>query len=203
MYLKKIHLVFHNGFNYHCHFIKKALAKEFKNQFTCKREITEKYIIFTVPIKVTRIEKNGEKITKNMSYTLEFIDSAKFMASSLSNLVNNLYEGTHRIKCKYRHDDKKCEAYRNEYKYCDCFLRYENFKDDLIEYKCLCCDKNYQHKFDENLKEHFFNTYKFSDHDNISLFYFCEKVLILLNIRMIGKNSMKHHYLKKKIFTFT
>ena len=44
-------------------------------------------------------------------------------------------------------------------KYCDCFLEYKNFKDDLIEYKCLCCNKNYQHKFDEKLKERFFNTY--------------------------------------------
>ena len=30
------------------------------------------------------------------------------MASSLSNLVNNLSEEIHRIKCKYGHDDKKC-----------------------------------------------------------------------------------------------
>ena len=44
-------------------------------------------------------------------------------------------------------------------KYCDCFLEYKNFKDDLIEYKCLCCNKNYQHKFDEKLKERVFNTY--------------------------------------------
>ena len=28
------------------------------------------------------------------------------MASSLSNLVNNMSEKIHRIKCKYRHDDK-------------------------------------------------------------------------------------------------
>ena len=28
------------------------------------------------------------------------------MASSLSNLVNNHSEGIHKIKCKYRHDDK-------------------------------------------------------------------------------------------------
>ena len=28
------------------------------------------------------------------------------------------------------------------------------------------CNKNYQHKFDEKLKEWFFNTYKFSNHDN-------------------------------------
>ena len=28
------------------------------------------------------------------------------MESSLSNLVNNLAEGVHKIKCKYKHDDK-------------------------------------------------------------------------------------------------
>ena len=39
-------------------------------------------------------------------------------------------------------------------------------EDDLIECKCLFCNKNYQQKFDEKLKERFFNTYKFSNHDN-------------------------------------
>ena len=33
-------------------------------------------------------------------------------------------------------------------------------------YKCLCCNKNYQQRFDEKLKERFFNTYKFSIHHN-------------------------------------
>ena len=40
-----------------------------------------------------------------------------------------------------------------------------NFKDDLIEYKCLCCNNNYQQKFDEKLQERFFNTYIFWNHD--------------------------------------
>ena len=35
-----------------------------------------------------------------------------------------------------------------------------------MQCKCLCCNKNYQHKFDEILKERFFNTYKFSNHDS-------------------------------------
>ena len=52
------------------------------------------------------------------------------------------------------------------HKYCDCFLKYTSFKDDLIEYKCLCCDKNHQHKLDEKFKEQFFNTYKFPNHNN-------------------------------------
>ena len=100
---------------------------------------------------------------------MQFIDSARFMVSS-SNLVNNLSKGIHRIKCKFGHNDKKCETCEITYKYCDCFLEYKNFKDDLIEYTCLCCNKNYQHDFDENLKELFFNTYKFSYHDNNKFF---------------------------------
>ena len=37
----------------------------------------------------------------------------------------------------------------------------------------------------------------------ISLFHYYEKVFIRTNIWMIGKNSMKRDYLKKKIFTVT
>ena len=107
---KKIPPVFHNGSNYYYHFIIKKLAEYFRKQFTCLRESNEKYVTFAVPIEkeVTRIDKNGEEITTDISYILQFIDSARFMASSLSNLVNNLSEGIYRIKCKYGHDEKKC-----------------------------------------------------------------------------------------------
>ena len=80
------------------------------------------------------------------------------MASSLSNLVNNLSEGTHKMKCKYGHNDKKYETCGITCEVCGCFLEYTNIKDELIEYKCLCCDKIHQQKFDEKLKERFFNT---------------------------------------------
>ena len=99
---KKNYMVFHNGWNYDYHFIIKELSEEFEKQFPCLGENTEKYITFTVPIEkaVTRIDKNGEEISKNISYILQFIDSARFMASSLPNLVNNLYKGFHSVKCK-------------------------------------------------------------------------------------------------------
>ena len=130
MCLKKFPIVFRNGSNYDYHFIIKEVAGEFKKQFTCLGKNTEKYITFTVPIEkeVTRIDKNGEEITKNISYILQFIDSARFMASSLSNLVNNLSEGIHRIKCKFAHDNKKCEICGIKYKHCDCFLEYKTLK---------------------------------------------------------------------------
>ena len=49
------------------------------------------------------------------------------MASSLSNLVDNLSEGIHIIKCKSVNNDKKYEICEIKYKYCDCFLEYTNF----------------------------------------------------------------------------
>ena len=65
------------------HIIIKELAKKIQKQFACLGENTEKYKTFSVPIEreVTRIDTNGEGITKNVSYRLQFIDSARFMAS--------------------------------------------------------------------------------------------------------------------------
>ena len=72
-----------------------------------------------------------------LSYKLKFIDSTRFMASSLSNLVENLTEGINKIKCKD----------------CDRFLGYQNVKDNLIKYKCLSCNKDYLNKLDKKLKK--------------------------------------------------
>ena len=114
-----------------------------KTEFIHLGENPEKYITFSIPIEkeVTKIDKNGIEIIKTISYRLQFVDSARFMASSLSNLVNNLAEGIHKTKCKY--NDKKGETCRIKYKDCNYFFEYTSFKDDLIEYKCLCCNENY------------------------------------------------------------
>ena len=57
----------------------------------------EKYITFKVPIKeeVTRIDKNGQENTTNISYILQFIERAWLMASQLSSLFHNRSEGIH------------------------------------------------------------------------------------------------------------
>ena len=71
------------------------------------------------------------------------------MASSLSNLVDNLAEGIHKIKSENW----------------GCFLEYEIVKDSLIKCKYLACNKDYWKKLDEKLKKRFKNTFKFSDND--------------------------------------
>ena len=75
------------------------------------------------------------------------------MASSLSNLVVNLAEGIHKIKCKD----------------CDYLLEYESLKNSLIKYKCLYFNKDYSNKLDEKLKKQFKNTFMVSDNDIILL----------------------------------
>ena len=103
---KRTPIIFHNRYNYDYHFVIKELAVEFKKQFTSLGENTKKYITLTAPVEkeVTRIDKNGEEIIKHIAYILQFTDSTRFMASSLSNIVNNISEGIYRVKCKYGHD---------------------------------------------------------------------------------------------------
>ena len=51
---KEIPVVFHNGSIYDYHFKIKELAEEFKGQYECLIEITEKYITFSVPVKTIK-----------------------------------------------------------------------------------------------------------------------------------------------------
>ena len=71
------------------------------------------------------------------------------MATSLSNFVDNLAEGVHKVKCKD----------------CKCFPEHESVKDNLIKYKFLYCNKDDSTKIDEELKTRFKNTCKFSNND--------------------------------------
>ena len=82
---KEIPVVAHNA-TYDYHFLIKQLAKEFEGQFECLGENSDKYTTFSVPIK--KEVDNGKTIT----YKLNFIDSFRFMADKLSNLVDNLSE---------------------------------------------------------------------------------------------------------------
>ena len=97
---KKIPIVFHNGSTYDYHFVIKNLAEEFKGEFECLGENTEKYISFSVPPK--KENDNGEITT----YKLKFIDSYRFMQTSLWNLVDNL-SGVYDKECKKCMERKK------------------------------------------------------------------------------------------------
>ena len=88
-------VVFHTCSTYDYHFIIKELVKEFDGNFDCLGENTEKYKTFSVPLK----KKIENKASIEINYKIKFIDSCRFMSSSLSKLVGNSSEGIHNNKC--------------------------------------------------------------------------------------------------------
>ena len=50
-----------------------------------------------------------------------------------------------------------------------------DFSEGCLCYKCLCCNENYQQKFDEKLQKRFLNTYKFSNHNKNKFILLLEK----------------------------
>ena len=114
-------------------------------------ENTEKYITFSVPIKkeVTKKDKDGnDKITK-ISCKIKFIESYRFISTSLSNLVNNLSEGVHNDKCT---NCKSC-------------LDYLTTKDKQLIFRCFRCKKNYEKDFNKESIQRFANIYEFCNRD--------------------------------------
>ena len=129
---KEIPVVFHNGSTYDYHFIIKELAKEFEGNFECLGENTEKYITFSVPIK-KKIDNKDLEVT----YKIKFIDSHRFMSSSLSTLVDNLSEGIHNKKCS------DCESNLD-------YIKIKKKYGKLI-LKCFNCNIYYKKKYNKDL----------------------------------------------------
>ena len=94
-YSKQIHIpvFFHNGTNYDLNLIITELAKEFRSEMRCIPLNTNKYMVFSIPIKkeIKQNDKNEEK-KKVITYNLKFIGSARHMNRALSTLVHNLSE---------------------------------------------------------------------------------------------------------------
>ena len=144
---KEIQIVFHNGSTYDYHFIIKELVKEFDGNFECLGENTEKYIKFSVPL-VPLLIKNKNKIIE-ITYKIKFIDSYRFVSTSLSKLVDNLSEGLHNNRCVD----------------CKSGLDYMKTKDEKLIFRCFSCKKNYEKDFNTELIERFANMYEFCNGD--------------------------------------
>ena len=139
---KQIPIVFHNGSTYDYHFIIKEFVKEFEGNFECLGENTEKYITFSAPLK--KEIKNKNKIIE-ITYKIKFIDSYRFMSTSLSKLVDYLSE----------------ELHNNKSLNCKSCLDYMKTKNKKLILKCFNCKQNYEKDFIKELIKRFANTYEF------------------------------------------
>ena len=124
--------------------ISKEFVSEFDSNFECLGENTERYKTFSVPI-----EKKFNNKNIYITYKIKFIDSFRFMATSLSKLVDNLTGNIHNDKCI------KCKSNL-------CFVRVMN---ETLVFKCIDCDKECEKELNNELIGRFANTYKFCDND--------------------------------------
>ena len=101
-----IPVVFHNLAGYDAHLFIKQLAKHTTKMGVIAKN-TENYISFSVKVEVDKfIDKAGNEKSKEIE--LRFIDSFKFMSSSLDSLVNNLAKGLHEYMDSWdRFEDKR------------------------------------------------------------------------------------------------
>ena len=84
-----------------------------------------------------------------ITYKIKFIDSYKFMASSLSKLVDNLSEGIHNNKCVN----------------CNYCLDYIKIKIEKLILECYNCKQRYKKIFNKELIKRFASTYSFCNND--------------------------------------
>ena len=80
------------------------LAREFKGNFECLGENTQKYISFTVPFKKVINDKE-------IKYRIRISDFCRYMQDSLSNLVDNVSE----LKIKEIDNDVLIKRFYNTY----------------------------------------------------------------------------------------
>ena len=84
-----------------------------------------------------------------ITYKIKFIDSFRFMTTSLSNLVDNLTEGIRSDKCI------NCKSH----------ISYMKVMDETLIFRCFNCKKNYKKQINKELVERFASTYKFCNND--------------------------------------
>ena len=95
------------------------------------------------------IKKKIENKDLEITFKIKFIDSCRFMSSSLSKLVDNLSEGIHNNKCLD----------------CNSCLDYVKTKNEKLLLKCFNCNTYCKKKFNKELVKKIKNTYSFCNND--------------------------------------
>ena len=113
-----------------------------------------------------------------ITYKIKFIDSFRFMATSLSKLVDNLREGIHSDKCF------KCKSN----------LCYMKVMDETLIFRCFNCKKNYKKEINKGLVETFASTCKFCNNDLNKFVMLLRKGVYPYEYMDGGINLMKNQF---------
>ena len=148
-------VIFHNLSGYDAHLFVKNLGVS-EGNIKCIPNNEEKYISFSKEIVVDSWEKDGK--TFDVKHEIRFLDSFKFMASSLSGLVDNLarsgMENFQNLKKEFKHFELLTQKGVYPYDYMNCLEKFsetqlpikEDFYSKLNDQDIT--DKEYKHAQD-------------------------------------------------------
>ena len=105
------------------------------------------------------LDENSEKYI-TLTCRLKFIDSFRFMSTSLLNLISNLSD----------------QHYNNCFD-CKNLLNCMVFKDNKVVFRCFECTKNISKNYNNELTKRFTNTYQFCKNDNSKFSMLLRKVI--------------------------
>ena len=143
-------MVFHNFSGYDSHLFVKNLGRS-DGSIYCIPNNEERYISFK---KIQEKKVKNEEETKPLHHEIRFIDSFKFMATSLDRLVNNLSKDAFNNVKKYYVEDKlnllsKKGIFPYEYRNSPEKLKETQLQSKEALYSRLndegICDENYAH----------------------------------------------------------
>ena len=148
-------VIFHNLSGYDAHLFVKNLGVS-EGNINCIPNNEEKYISFSKEIVVDSYDKDGK--TFDVKHEIRFLDSFKFMASSLAGLVDNLarsgMEKFQNLKKEFKHFELLTQKGIYPYDYMNCLEKFsetqlpikEDFYSKLND--CNITDKEYKHAQD-------------------------------------------------------
>ena len=126
-----IPVIFHNLSGYDAHLFIRELSVHTGSMGVIAKN-TEDYISFSIKVKVgTRIDKNGMEEPVEMN--LRFIDSFRFMSSSLDSLVNNLSKGGHKFRrfMGYTRQQRSLLVRKGVYPY-EYMVSWSKFEEEIL-----------------------------------------------------------------------
>ena len=144
-------MLFHNRSNYNYHFIIQELAKEFESEFNCLGENTETYKTFSVPItrrvkkkKLKELVKVQKKLQKPQPTDYNLLIAKNLWQAHYQILLIILLKELIKLNANMDMVAKNVKRVGLNTRIASAVLNTQILKDNLILYKCLCCNWNYQ-----------------------------------------------------------
>ena len=190
-------VIFHNLQGYDAHLFIKKLSG-LKGELNCIPSTEEKYISFSKKIKVDeyRSRKTGEMVSLN--FEIRFIDSFKFLQTSLANLVGNLQPDDFQNTKEIMKDNIELLTRKGVYPY-----DYVSSLEKLSETQLPTKEQFYSRLNDEDISDedyshaiNVWNTFKCQSIRDYHDLYLKSDVLLLADVfENFRKTCLKHYSL--------